>query len=232
MTYVYWFRKALRIHDNKGLLETANAKSHLNIFILDPHFVKHSRVGIRRWSFLFETLLDLESKLSTLNSRLIVLRGNPIDVLKILCKDQKVQLYFEKDTEPYAKSRDAQVERLAPGRVHTFHGHLLYNDIRFEKLPLKFESFVKLTSNIKIGECLPEPSKFGNIDHDLLKELKSFAGPNGDFGAPTMEEMGLSDNFKGFNRYIGGESHALKRLEEYFRDEKRVALFEKPVGFE
>ncbi len=49
---VYWFRKALRLHDNKGLIESQSCKNLLPIFILDPHFIKNKNIGTNRMKFL------------------------------------------------------------------------------------------------------------------------------------------------------------------------------------
>ena len=35
---IYWFRKALRLHDNDSLLEACKSKNFLPIFIFDPIF--------------------------------------------------------------------------------------------------------------------------------------------------------------------------------------------------
>ncbi len=50
---IVWFRKCLRIHDNKPLIKAIESKLPiLPIFILDPTFMKYGRCGVNRWSFL------------------------------------------------------------------------------------------------------------------------------------------------------------------------------------
>jgi cryptochrome len=56
---VYWFRKALRLHDNPSLLTACehalkNGSSLLPIFILDPWFIKSGNVCDNRLLFLLE----------------------------------------------------------------------------------------------------------------------------------------------------------------------------------
>lgn len=54
---IYWFRKALRVHDNKGLVDSCSGNSLLPIFILDPYFIKdEERVGTNRLKFLLDSL--------------------------------------------------------------------------------------------------------------------------------------------------------------------------------
>jgi cryptochrome len=75
---IYWFRKALRLHDNPALVHCLKSSSKVfPIFILDPYFVKSANVGPNRWRFLFEALVDLDCSLRKLNSRLLLLQGKP-----------------------------------------------------------------------------------------------------------------------------------------------------------
>ena len=61
---IYWFRKALRLHDNKGLVDSSSVcKNLLPIFILDPWFIKSDLVGTNRFKFLLDSLQDLNNQL-------------------------------------------------------------------------------------------------------------------------------------------------------------------------
>lgn len=97
---IYWFRKALRLHDNPALLHSLKQSSTLYpIFILDPFFVKSGNVGPNRWRFLFEALNDLHLSLKRHNSRLFLLQGKPEQVLLEILKEWKIDLLaFEKDS--------------------------------------------------------------------------------------------------------------------------------------
>jgi DNA photolyase len=77
---IYWFRKALRLHDNPALVNAIEgAKTFHPIFCLDPWFVKSGRVGINRMRFLFESLIDLDQSLRKIGSQLIILQGDPLE---------------------------------------------------------------------------------------------------------------------------------------------------------
>ena len=61
---LYWFRKALRLHDNPSLVRAIRDASHLTpIFCLDPWFVKSGAVGANRMKLLLESLSDLDESL-------------------------------------------------------------------------------------------------------------------------------------------------------------------------
>ena len=61
-----------------------------------------------------QSLRDLDTSLRELDSRLIVLQGNPKDELPRIFGEWDVQrLAYETDIEPYAKSRDGEINQLA-----------------------------------------------------------------------------------------------------------------------
>ncbi len=56
-TTVYWFRKALRLHDNPALVKACERASQLYpVFCMDPYFAKPHLVGPNRYAFLLESL--------------------------------------------------------------------------------------------------------------------------------------------------------------------------------
>ncbi len=128
------------------------------------------RVGVRRWKFLcvfspeplgqplnseqsLETLQDLDSSLSALGSRLLVVRGSPEAVFPILFTEWRPHsLVYELDTEPFAIQRDARVTALASAagiQSLGIHGHTLYPpseilSLNKGKAPLTYNSFLKV----------------------------------------------------------------------------------------
>lgn len=68
-----------------------------------------------------------------------------------------------------------------------------------------------------------------NAAHRTAKDRQytRLMGPKGDFGVPTLEEIGMPESqVSGPHR--GGESVALKVLGEYIKDEEYIGTFEKP----
>ena len=92
-----WFRKGLRIHDNPALEYASKGSDFVYpVFVIDPHYMKpdpnafspgSSLAGLNRIRFLIESLVDLDSNLKKLGSRLLVLKGEPGEVL-IRCLEQ------------------------------------------------------------------------------------------------------------------------------------------------
>ncbi|KAJ9534555.1 hypothetical protein QJQ45_022092, partial [Haematococcus lacustris] len=160
---IMWFRKGLRLHDNPALLEACKGATHMfPVFIIDPFFLQNPtayKVGVNRYNFLLESLNDLDQSFRARGSRLLVVRGKPVEVLPRLMKDWDItQLCFEVDTEPYATQRDAQVQQLAAEarvEVRAFVSHTLYDTAQLVtrnqgKAPSTMTSFCKLLD--KVGD--------------------------------------------------------------------------------
>jgi deoxyribodipyrimidine photolyase len=102
--------QGLRLHDNPALIEVASSSTLYPVFCLDPWFIASGNVGANRLNFLLQSLKNLHENLQKCNSRLIVLHGDPKEAIPAVVKALGAQaLCFEKDTEPYAISRDAAV---------------------------------------------------------------------------------------------------------------------------
>ena len=73
------------------------------VFVIDPHFMKpdpnafspgSSRAGLNRIQFLLESLMDLDSSLQKLGSRLLILKGDPGKVMIRCLKEVRLSLYL------------------------------------------------------------------------------------------------------------------------------------------
>jgi cryptochrome len=100
-----WFRKGIRIHDNPALEYASRGCSHLYpLFVIDPHYMKpdpnafspgSSRAGLNRINFLLQSLGDLDVNLKKIGSRLLIVKGDPYEVLirclKEVYKKKKIE---------------------------------------------------------------------------------------------------------------------------------------------
>ncbi|KAK2378686.1 cryptochrome-1 [Trifolium repens] len=234
-----WFRKGIRIHDNPALEYASRGCSHLYpLFVIDPHYMKpdpnafspgSSRAGLNRINFLLQSLGDLDVNLKKIGSRLLIVKGDPYEVLIRCLKEWNIgKLCFEYDTDPYYQALDIKIKEFALGagiEVFSPVSHTLFNPtdiIRKNggKPPLSYQSFVKLAgeppSPLSTSySSLPPVGHLGNCD---ISEV------------PTIKDLGYGDAKLEFSPFKGGESEALKRLEECMKDKKWVANFEKPKG--
>ena len=164
---------------------------------------------------------------------------------------------FEKDTDAYARSRDEEVMALAKKagvEVIVKTGRTLFDPDELVKQnggkPTMSINQVQHAGE-KLGEparpidaptILPDPGDT-KLDFDQERpatELdvnavqrsdgeKSYAsglaGPDGDFSVPTLAEIGIKP---ATSPHRGGESLALKALDEIIKDEDYTATFAKP----
>jgi cryptochrome len=233
---IYWFRKCLRLHDNPALLYALeNSETLYPIFILDPWFAKSNfRVGPNRWRFLLESLQDLDKNLRNYNTKLLVVRGQPNDVIREKIDEWKINmLCFEHDTEPYAKERDTLIETLCNKmgiRVEKRTSHTLYDldnlyQRNGQKVPMTMNSLISLLNRVGDPESpLPAPDVL-HLSFPSLPETVNIATC---YAVPTLTELGVDESKCGPRLYPGGETEALKRLELKMGNEKWVAAFEKP----
>jgi cryptochrome len=190
-------------------------------------------------------------------SQLFLIREAPQTLFPKLFKEWNItHLVFEKDTDAYARDRDDKVMQLAKEsgvEVIVKVGRTLYDPDELVKLnkgkPTMSISQVQAAGG-KIGDipkpipapkALPDPGDT-DLNFDQEKPLDNpdlnanqrdakedsyskLSGPMGDFAVPTMEELGLKP---ATTPHRGGETIALKMLDDIIADEDYTATFEKP----
>lgn len=113
---LFWFRRDLRLEDNHALFEALmSGLPVLPIFIFDSEILdKLENQADRRVSFINEQLLHIKNELNKKGSDLKVFYGEPKHVFEQVFNTYKVHsLWLNRDYEPYARKRDADIEELA-----------------------------------------------------------------------------------------------------------------------
>jgi len=233
---VHWFRKGLRLHDNPALLAAIEEGLELRpVYFLDPGFVSNTRIGENRWRFLVQTLDDLNQSLIKLGTRLFVIRGKPEDEYSKLIKEWNIKkLTWEIDTEPYAVKQDACIEKIAkdqdvqvlPKVGHTLYSTELLLQKNLGRPPLTYQGMQALVS--KMGDP-PKPVAEPSSLPDTAK-LKDPDHWNDQYKLPTLKELKIDESKMYPVKFPGGESEALRRIDEYICNERKswVCKFEKP----
>ena len=108
----FWFRRDLRLEDNKGLFEALiSGRKIIPIFIFDEEILDKLPKDDARVSFIHETLSSINKQLKLYDSSLLVEIGNPLEVWVNLTNKYNIEaVYANKDYEPYAIKRDAKIE--------------------------------------------------------------------------------------------------------------------------
>ncbi|MEJ6792759.1 MAG: deoxyribodipyrimidine photo-lyase [Lacinutrix sp.] len=112
---IFWFRRDLRLEDNNGFYEALKSdKPVLPIFIFDEDILSKLPKDDARVSFIHKNLQKMQEKLKKENNTSIaIFHGTPKDIFKQLTKDFTiVNVFTNRDYEPYALSRDTEIESL------------------------------------------------------------------------------------------------------------------------
>ncbi|KAL8636272.1 MAG: hypothetical protein Q9228_006320, partial [Teloschistes exilis] len=256
---IYWFRTDLRLHDSPALHAALDLKPDClyPIWCWDPHYVYRARVGPNRWQYLLDCQSDLSSSITKLNkkSKLFVVREAPQTVLPKLFKAWNIShLVFERDTDPYAKERDAKIMELAKEAgvevVATRHGRTLYDPDDLVKanggkptmsITQAAEKLGDVPKPLPTPKSLPDPGDLtldfeqtrpshepdiNSIQRDGKENsYTSLSGPDHDFAVPTMSELGLKP---ATSAHRGGETRALAALDDIIANESYTTTFSKP----
>lgn len=121
---IFWFRRDLRLHDNAGLYHALkDGNPVLPIFIFDRNILDELEdKNDRRVEFIHLALQDIQQQLVKMGSSLDIRYGTPPEVYNELLNEFNIEKVFANhDYEPYAKQRDATIEKLLKEHGTGFH---------------------------------------------------------------------------------------------------------------
>jgi deoxyribodipyrimidine photo-lyase len=110
-----WFRRDLRIEDQTALFYALQQEEQvLPLFIFDRHILDALEDKTdARVTFIYQQIASLKAFFEKQGSSMLVKYGHPEQIFLELVQEFEVQtVYTNRDYEPYAQSRDTQVEAL------------------------------------------------------------------------------------------------------------------------
>ncbi|HRE77385.1 MAG TPA: DASH family cryptochrome [Flavobacterium sp.] len=221
MNNLVWFRNDLRVNDNTSLFKACQKEGNvLAVYCFDPRHFEETKYGFKktekfRAQFLLETVFELYHSLKEKNIPLFVFYGKPEDTIPKLIEEYEISTVFvqkewtseEVNINIKLKSQNSNVKW-----VETYDQFLFHPDdipyLNFKEIPEVFTVFRKnCEASVKV-----RPS----VSIDQL--------PNSNWIEPnsfhlTLEVLGLESFEIHPNSafpFHGGESSAIKRLENYF----------------
>ena len=128
---VHWFRADLRLRDNAALHAACRgADAVIPVFIFDPAILRAPDNGAPITAFMLRLLASLEKDLAAAGARLIFRQGRVLEELQAVFRESGATLlFYNRDYEPYARERDAEVEKWAAGAgitVRSFKDSVLH----------------------------------------------------------------------------------------------------------
>ncbi len=111
MVQLVWFKRDLRVQDNRALTHAAKAGPVLPIFVFEPELWHQPDMSARHWNFVHACLKDLNQSLKTLGQPLLFFKGDMIEVLKKLYKTYGIDaLWSHQETgNGWTYARDLRV---------------------------------------------------------------------------------------------------------------------------
>lgn len=220
MLKVFWFRKDLRITDNKALREFVNSirNSDKYLFIYIKNKNSFNFYGEKRISFLYECLIELRNKLKKYNLNINLFFGNSVELFsELINRFCTLDVYTNKQYEPYCIERDKKIKDLVnkyTGNYFEFDDTTLMDMQKVIKddstpytvyTPFK-NKFLKLLSERDFEEYKVNLSKLNPEQQLQLKDFKFYDFEN------EYEKLDKSNFIK------GGRNNGMKLLANFLNN--------------
>lgn len=231
-TGLIWFRNNLRVNDNISLKKSIENNSNtIAVYFFDPKLFKVDKFGFQktakfRAKFLIETIIDLKNNLKDLNITLLTYFDCPENKLEELCKEHSVSaIYTQKEWTQQEVTTNEKIKKTIPSDIaiiedydqFLYHPNTVSKD--FSNIPNVFTAFRK---KLEKTVAVLEEVRISALSSDNLLAIET--------EIPTLKTLGFID----FNiptktafPFLGGENEALKRLDNYFFETKKVAFYKK-----
>ena len=191
---IFWFRRDLRIHDNTAFIQALQSdEPTLAIFIFDETILDQLEEDDPRVSFIYDELKSIDSELKNYGSGIQIFKGTPINIFKKLFSEYNIsKLFFNRDYEPYALTRDKEVTKLCSDyniEVHSFKGHVIFEPgevIKADGNPYTVYTPFKNKWLELFGSRTLTVQPFENIEKETFLKFDS--------NFPTREDLGLQES--------------------------------------
>ncbi|MBZ9779213.1 DNA photolyase family protein [Psychroflexus sp. CAK8W] len=136
---VFWFRRDMRFEDNVGLYHALSGEFPvLPLFIFDKHILDELPKNDARVTFIHDELQKMRSYLQEHHdSSIATYHDTPENAIKQLIEDFEVEaIYTNRDYEPYAQKRDAEINALLAENgieFHDFKDQVIFEKTEVEK---------------------------------------------------------------------------------------------------
>jgi len=207
--FFFWFRRDLRLEDNVGLFHALQSKYPvIPLFVFDDLILESLPKNDARVSFIHDSLLKISGKLQETGSSLLVRKGQTIDVWKSLLGEYDVkEVFFNKDYEPYAITRDTAIcDLLEKNNIvsYSFKDQVIFEEKEITKadgLPYTIYTPYKNKWLEKYRSMAPVR------EYDMETHFSNFHKSS--FVFPTLKEIGFEEST------IKVRSHNLKFIVKY-----------------
>jgi deoxyribodipyrimidine photo-lyase len=225
-----WFRNDLRVHDNESLTNAIQENDTvIAVYCFDPRHFEQTRFGFKktekfRGKFLIESVTVLRQNLEKLNIPLLVYHQKPEDSIpEIVTQNEINAVYFQEEWTSEEMEVLYNIKSKISGSV-SFKA--TYNQFLFhpEDIPFEIQSIPNVFTQFR-NQCEKSTKVRPEFAVQQMPEENWIANET---VIPTMETLGFTD-FQMDSRtafpFIGGENEAMKRLQNYFWETKKLSVY-------
>lgn len=226
---IFWFRRDLRLDDNKALFEALSNNATLPVFIFDKNILSELPKDDARVTFISALLDNIQAILKQNHKSLAVFHDDPIHVFKkLVAENAEINaVYTNHDYEPYAQKRDAEVGAFLKSKniaFHTFKDQVIFEKEEVIKEDGKpyvvftpYSKKWKENFNEKLTESFPSEKKLAEIAQhsypylslkDIGFEASGIKVADYNISCALIENYAETRNFPG----IEGTSHLSPHL--------------------
>lgn len=218
MLKIFWFRKDLRIADNKGLYEFIKNISGEDEFLF--LYIKNRNTfnffGERRISFLYECLSELKEELGNSGYKLYIIEGSSTGVFKkITGLYDNVSVFCNEQVEPYCLGRDREVEQIVKSNGGGFFSFPDTTLFPFGEIKNGDGAQYKVYTPFR-NQCLKvlSANTYKKSDSDI-SNLKT----KRQFDLKGFDELDFEEkNFKKSDLIKGGRKEGIRLLKEFYEN--------------
>jgi len=226
-----WFTDNLRLHDNELLWQAATkASAVLPVYIIPERWFRQHplgfpKAGAFRLKFLLESLTDLQDQLKAKQANLLVLRGEPSEIINRLVKEHNIQHVVASTAVTAEEWQDfnhteKELKKLQVPIDYYWQNTLYHlNDIPWpiHRLPENFTAFRKeAEQEATVRQSFPVPDV---IPFDFKVETCTI---------PSLEDWNIpqpKNDVRTAYPFRGGEQAALQHVQQYIWEDERIATY-------
>ena len=128
---IFWFRRDLRLDDNKGLYYALQENDNIvPIFIYDKNILDEIKKNDHRIQFIKNRIDEINKDLSKTGKSINQFYGDPLKVFKKLIEKYQIKnIYLNRDYTPYSIKRDSQIFNLSKKQnivYKDYKDHVIY----------------------------------------------------------------------------------------------------------
>lgn len=205
---IVWFKRDLRFIDNEAIFHAHQSGIPLLlVYFFEPSVMKYDDADVRHWRFIYESIQDLQNKLTGSNTKLYFFHGEVKTVFLELMLHFDIQAVFshEEIGNKITFDRDVAIQHFFQKNNITWNQFQMHGVIRRLKSrqnwDQRWEAVMRATpKNIKASDL-----NLVSLNNDFYETIK---------GAPLASEITTPN--KNFQQ--GGENLAWRYLDSFVKE--------------